>query len=330
MTAPRYWHHTDFPFHRALTQIGCYWEEGRGHTEMYLIRGERLGLIDTGVASTPAEYIEPALRSMGLSLRDVEVVINSHGHHDHAGGNDAVHRAAQCEIWIHRDDAPIARDPDAAFDLFFARNLSLVGRASRLEQARVAHRVTAGQPAPIARELVDGDVLDFGRGIAFRVVHTPGHTRGCITLHWEAEGIAISEDSALGRGSRPGGMPLIFYPDLYRSSLQRIEGLRPRVLCLGHHYLTLRQTRESIRYGDLVAAFLRESAEIQEHIEAAMDRALLALGTGAPFEQLARGALRHLEEEMDLAAGPDGWPNGAIGALSSAWAARTGALIAGH
>src|SRR5919108_636177 len=130
-----YWHHTDFKFHRLVTQIGCYWGGG-GHTELYLLEGDRLGLIDTGVATTPAEYVEPALRAIGRSLADVEVVIN-----------------------------------------------------------------------------------------------TPGHTLGCCTLAWDHEGIAFSGDSVLGRGSREGGMPLIFYPDPYRRTIEVVRELRPRVLC---------------------------------------------------------------------------------------------------
>ena len=33
--------HTDFKFHPQITQIGCYWG-GVGHTELYLLEGERL------------------------------------------------------------------------------------------------------------------------------------------------------------------------------------------------------------------------------------------------------------------------------------------------
>src|SRR5437773_1719809 len=50
------WQHTDFKFHRRMTQIGCYWGAG-GHTELYLLEGDRLALIDTGVADTPGLYV---------------------------------------------------------------------------------------------------------------------------------------------------------------------------------------------------------------------------------------------------------------------------------
>lgn len=325
MTEP--WHHTDFKLHRRITQIGCYWGDG-GHTELYLIEADRLVLIDTGVASTPQHYVEPALREIGRTLCDVEVVINTHGHHDHAGGNRQVWEASRGEIWIHAADAPLTQDPDLAFETFFARDQRLLGRDDRLETARADHAESAGEPAPIARTLADGDVLDLGRGVVLRVVHTPGHTLGCCTLFWEREGIAISGDSVLGRGSRVGGMPLIFYPAPYRATIERIRRLEPAVLCLGHHYKTLRQTNESIRYRELIGAFLDESAEVAELIEQATDESLRQLGADAPFAEIARSTLDRLSGPMPtVAAGASGWPNGAIAPISAYWAQATGRRV---
>src|SRR5262249_13143536 len=149
---------------------------------------------------------------------------------------------------------------------------------------------------PIARAFRDGDVLDLGRGVELRVVHTPGHTLGCCTLSWDHEGIAFSGDSVLGRGSREGGMPLIFYPDLYRRAIELVRDLRPRVLCPGHPTRPPRQTNESLGFGALGAAFVAESAEIQSIVESATESALRELGREAPFERVARRALRRIEE----------------------------------
>ena len=302
-----------------ILQIGCYWGNG-GHTELYLLEGDRLALIDTGVADTPAAYVEPALNAIGRGLADVEVVINTHGHHDHAGGNRQLHDASGCQIWIHAADVAITQDADQQFELFFARNERLLGREERLPAARQAIAASAGQPAPIARTFADGDRLDLGRGLELQVVHTPGHTLGCCTFLWESEGIAISGDSVLGRGSRVGGMPLIFYPEQYRRAIERVRALRPRALCLGHHYRTLRQTNESIRSGDLVDAFLDESAEIADLIEAATERAVAAEGRDAPFEPILRRALADLGRAMPLEneAGAD-LPNGAVAPISAYW-----------
>jgi glyoxylase-like metal-dependent hydrolase (beta-lactamase superfamily II) len=307
-----------------ILQIGCYWGNG-GHTELYLLEGERLALVDTGVADTPASYVEPALQAIGRRLADVQVVINTHGHHDHAGGNRQLYDASGCEIWIHEADVAITQSADQQYELFFARNERLLGREAAVPAARRAIAATAGQPAPIARTFVDGDRLDLGRGLELRVVHTPGHTLGCCTFLWEREGVALSGDSVLGRGSRVGGMPLIFYPDEYRRTIERVRALRASALCLGHHYRTLRQTNESIRRGDLVDAFLDESAEIADLIERATERAVAAEGREAPFERVLRRALAGLAESMPLAdeAGAD-LPNGAVAPISAYWSRLTG------
>lgn len=326
MSRREYDHHTDFKFHPRITQIGCYWGGG-GHTELYLVEGDRLAIIDTGVSETPDEYIRPALAAIGRDLGEIEVIINTHGHHDHAGGNRAVHDAAHCEIWIHENDAALTQDPDFAFDTFFARDMRLLDQAARIDEARVKHRQTAGRAAPLTRRFRDGDRLDLGAGIVLRVVHAPGHTLGCCVFVWEREGIAISGDSALGRGSRVGGLPLIFYPDAYRESLATIRRIQPRVLCLGHHYRTLRQTNASIRYGDAISAFLAESAEIQDLIDAAMATAVAELGRDVPFARVARRALRRLADDMPLVDEANGWPNGAISALSAPWSQATGQAV---
>src|SRR5438045_3301755 len=144
------WHHTDFKFHRQITQVGCYWGNG-GHPELYLLEGDRLALVDTGVADTPVQYVEPALNAIGRSLKDVDVVINTHGHHDHAGGNRQVWDASACEIWVHEADVEITQRSDVQFELFFARNERLLGREDRLPAAHRGIAATAGQPAPVPR-----------------------------------------------------------------------------------------------------------------------------------------------------------------------------------
>jgi glyoxylase-like metal-dependent hydrolase (beta-lactamase superfamily II) len=59
---------------------------------LYLIRGARLALIDSGAGDSPAKAVEPARRELGLGWSDLDYLFNTHGHADHAGGNGQVKR----------------------------------------------------------------------------------------------------------------------------------------------------------------------------------------------------------------------------------------------
>jgi glyoxylase-like metal-dependent hydrolase (beta-lactamase superfamily II) len=310
--------HTEFRFHPQVVQIGCYWGDG-GHTELYLLEGDTLALIDTGVSDTPITYIAPALEASGRTLGDVDLILNTHGHHDHAGGNAELVAASGAKVWVHEADARVAEDADYQFDRFFAGRHILVGRADRLDAARAAMKATAGQPARVDRKLADGELLDLGKGIRLRVVHSPGHTRGSVCYYWESEGLAFAGDSVLGQGSRPGGFPLIFFPADYDRTIERLLAMDVAVLGLGHHYRTLTLPRESVHFGPSVKAFLRSSREIAEVIGDALRRAVAAR-PDAGFLEAARAATDLAAERLPIVKGEDGLPRtGSVEAFHGFW-----------
>jgi glyoxylase-like metal-dependent hydrolase (beta-lactamase superfamily II) len=310
--------HNEFRFHPQVVQIGCYWGEG-GHTELYLLEGDTLALIDTGVDGTPIQYVAPALEAHGRRLGDVELILNTHGHHDHAGGNAGLVAASGAKVWIHESDARVAEDPDYQFDTYFANRQILVGRPDRLDAARAAMKVTAGPPAKVDRTLVDGDLLDLGRGLTLRVVHTPGHTRGSVCYYWESQGLVIAGDSILGQGSRPGGLPLIYYPEEYERTIERLLGMDIAVLGLGHHYRTLTVPRDSVHFGPNAKGFLTASREIASVIGDALRRAREAQ-PGAGFLEVARAATDLAAGRLPIVKGDDGLPRtGPVEAFYGFW-----------
>src|SRR5262249_55075008 len=76
---------------------------------LYLVRGEKLALIDSGASNSPENAVGPALRELGLAWSDLDYLLNTHGHKDHAGGNGELKELApQVQINLHRDDAYLA------------------------------------------------------------------------------------------------------------------------------------------------------------------------------------------------------------------------------
>jgi len=70
--------HNEFRINAQAVQIGCYWGDG-GHTDLYLLEGATLAIIDTGVSDTPSKYIAPALEPYGRTLADIDIILNTHG-----------------------------------------------------------------------------------------------------------------------------------------------------------------------------------------------------------------------------------------------------------
>ena len=113
------------------------------------------------------------------------MIINTHGHFDHVGGNRQLMEAAGCDLLIHRDDAPLLPHANEHATLFGLQ--------------------TALSPAP-TRLLDDGDIIELG-DLSIRVIHTPGHSRGGICL--QVEDCLFVGDTlfcgSIGRTDLPGG-----------------------------------------------------------------------------------------------------------------------------
>ncbi|MCR4398990.1 MAG: MBL fold metallo-hydrolase [Firmicutes bacterium] len=143
---------------------------------------ERTGraiVIDPGAEG---DRILSTARSLGL---EIAAIVNTHGHADHIGANNQVKRATGAPVMIGEKDAEMLTSA--------AKNLSLLsGLAIRSDAAD--------------RLLREGDVVEVG-DVALRVIETPGHTPGGISL--VADDKVFTGDSlfagSVGRTDLPGG-----------------------------------------------------------------------------------------------------------------------------
>lgn len=310
--------HNEFRIHPQIVQIGCYWGDG-GQTEVYLVEGDTLAIVDTGINNTPTTHIAPALEVYGRKLSDIDLILHTHGHYDHTGGNGEMVAASGAKIWVHEADARFVEDHAYMFDTCFTYRHVLVGRKDRLGAARATFNGFAGAETKVERKLKDGEVLDLGKGVRLRVVHIPGHTMGSVALYWESEGLAMIGDSVMGMGPRPGGLPLIFYPAEYEQSIQRMKGMDISVLALGHHYRTKTAPPDSVHFGKNVKAYLEGCQEINTVIGDSMRRAKAAR-PGADFLEVARAATDLAAERLPIVKGEEGLPvTGTVESFHGYW-----------
>ena len=127
---------------------------------------------------------EPERIRRACDGRRIEAILLTHGHFDHIGAVEELAKDG-AEIVIHREDAPMLADPRL--------------NASWL----VGWRITAPQASRTVRE---GEVLSFA-GAEFTVLHTPGHTPGCVCYQageWLFTGDTLFH-YGYGRTDLPGG-----------------------------------------------------------------------------------------------------------------------------
>lgn len=180
-----------------------------------LIRGRRPILIDCGFGSD-IETSLALLQAADMPADGLELVVNSHYHCDHSGGNHVLQQRYGLPLAAHAFDAELInrRDPEACM-------------AEWLDQPVEAYRVH--------HPLEDGDELDSG-SVRLRVVHTPGHSRGHICLYAEREQVLIcgdavhSDDVAWINPFTEGERAL----ERTVASLKRLAALPVRWACSGH------------------------------------------------------------------------------------------------
>jgi glyoxylase-like metal-dependent hydrolase (beta-lactamase superfamily II) len=272
-----------------------------GVAEIYVLLGKQVALVDTGVLGSIPQYVEPALAALNLGLSDVELVINTHAHPDHIGGNEVVKRLGIAKFAVHAADVPFTAGPEAfpgsRYDI--SELYRLAGREDLIVERRAFLLANVGKEVKPDRQLQDGDELDLGRRLVLRVLHTPGHTPGSISLYWEREGILFIGDAMQGRGNRPGWMPLYFDAADYMRSAARLCEVPVRTLCLGHGYQTGTGYNLPVRKGEDAERMPRESLEVAKLIDNAVAETL-AEGERESFLAFAKAVLARLQYDMPV------------------------------
>lgn len=171
---------------------------------VYLIYGEQISLIDSGVASSE-QIIFDYLKKTGRSPKDISLLILTHSHPDHIGAAQAVKKASGCKVAAHAAEKAWIEDVDLQ-----ARERPVPG-----------FQTLVGGSVEVDCILKDGDILNLGRGLSLRVVHTPGHSRGSISFWLPEERALFSADAV----PLAGDMPI--YEDILESvlSIKRMKAL---------------------------------------------------------------------------------------------------------
>ncbi len=192
---------------------------------LILIGEEELTIIDTGLPGTSAEIVD-FIHSRGRSVEEISLIIITHNHFDHAGGLSELRKLTTAKVAVHKADiGDIENQPS------YPRVIQRALRVPPFSALRSAFSVRANT-ADI--QLVGGEVLRPLGGL--KVIHTPGHTPGSISLFSPQNRLLIVGD-ALNKIGKTLRLPYrMVSTDLAQAidSIREIARLDFDILCFGH------------------------------------------------------------------------------------------------
>jgi len=159
-------------------------------------------IVDTGTGDN-IQYIKDSMKKAKISVDDLSLIVNTHNHFDHIGGN----RCFDLEVAMHREDAKAIEegDDDATVARMFGRSMDGM---------------------KVDRILEEGDKIHD-----FVVLHTPGHTKGGICLY---NGETLISGDTVFAGGGCGRMDIGGDVNEMKKSLERLTTLDVTYLLPGH------------------------------------------------------------------------------------------------
>ncbi len=185
-----------------------------GLSAILVVGNEGHILLDGGLEQSAA-VIDANIRTLGFKTEDVKLIVNSHGHYDHAGGIAALQRAS---------GATVAASPSGASALQRGEN------TTDDPQFGFGKADNGFPPVKNVKVIKDGEVLRVGN-VAITAVFTPGHTPGSTTWTWQscegAKCLNMVYADSISAVSAPGfkftATPAVV--NLFRRSITRLAEL---------------------------------------------------------------------------------------------------------
>jgi glyoxylase-like metal-dependent hydrolase (beta-lactamase superfamily II) len=179
---------------------------------VYVLKGRLKNvLIDTGLYQTFG-YVRGELERIGLTVEEIDLVINTHEHFDHIGGNPflrrtamiAAHRSAATKIELQDEYVTHMKENNQSLDDDFSINIWLENRA----------------------------MFDIG-DYKLKILHTPGHTSGSIIIYEPFKHFMFTGDTVV-KGEYLTPMLESGSAAEFVNSIERLQTLKIRTLYPGH------------------------------------------------------------------------------------------------
>ncbi len=199
---------------------------------VYLINEERKALIDTG-PTTSISVVLDGIRQLGVRPEDINYIIVTHIHLDHAGGAGLLIRdMPNAQVIVHHRGAKHLVNP-----------AKLISSAIAVQERAEEGLVKEAEVVPIEEERVkpvyDGDVIKLSEQQTLKIIDAPGHAPHEICIQesrnnglfsGDAAGVSVSEHEVLVVVTPPPS----FDADLSIATLKKLMKLQVSRLYYAH------------------------------------------------------------------------------------------------
>jgi glyoxylase-like metal-dependent hydrolase (beta-lactamase superfamily II) len=184
----------------------------------FLIVEEKLALVDTGYPGS-ASKIAGYIKQLGRSTKELELIIITHNHLDHAGGLTRLRKMTLAKVAVGKADLG---DSGFSYPWYYKAMLPII------------RPLFLAKPDNVDIQLVGGETLSPLGGL--RIIATPGHTPGGISLYSPAKGLLIAGDIINHRTKELKLPPGDFSSNMEQAkeSIKRLARLDFDTLCFGH------------------------------------------------------------------------------------------------
>ncbi len=239
---------------------------------VYLVKGDELALVDTGVGDRASVgVISKELESFG----NLDMIINTHEHIDHIGGNARIKEITGARIAAHKKAAIMIGDP-----------ISM----NKNGMPQIKH-------SKVDIHLEDDEIIDLG-SVKLRVIHSPGHSPGHICLYYEEDKVLLGGDNILDTATTYVGSGDFGNMTEYLESLKRLLKLDLSIILPAHGEI-IRDPNAKIRESiDHKLTREREILEVLEAGEESLDD-LIKKTYKVKYPHFIRGAMMGYLEKLE-------------------------------
>ncbi|MFP7224495.1 MBL fold metallo-hydrolase [Priestia filamentosa] len=199
-----------------------------GRANVFVIQEEKTIIVDTG-SPKKSDFLLQSLYKLGVTKNSVSLILLTHGHLDHFGNINEIRSVFNAPVAIHREDVGALEKGQDSY-------LKPTRKRGALIKPFLHGKIKGTSPDM----LIDTTLSLKPFGVNGKVVHTPGHTDGSLSVILKNKEMIIGD---LLMGGHIGGFFLPHKPrhhyfahnmDTAQKSIQRLLHEKPSKIYVGH------------------------------------------------------------------------------------------------